>query len=171
MGKTAKGTIWIDKNKTSPFEFFQYFYNRDDSEVEMLLTRLTDLSIERIIELMQGDIRETKKVMAYEITKRIHGKEDADNALNMANNLFSNNNYDDAPEFKVLDGCFNICDILVNCKFCASKGEARRLIMQGGISVNDNKLTDFNYSLNDADFKDGFALIKKGKKQFIKIIK
>ncbi|MBO7528028.1 MAG: tyrosine--tRNA ligase [Clostridia bacterium] len=171
MGKTAKGTIWIDKNKTSPFEFFQYFYNRDDSEVEMLLTRLTDLSIERIKELMQGDIRETKKVMAYEITKRIHGKEDADNALNMANNLFSNNNYDDAPEFKVLDGCFNICDILVNCKFCASKSEARRLIMQGGISVNDNKLTDFNYSLYDADFKDGFALIKKGKKQFIKIIK
>ena len=171
MGKTAKGTMWIDKNKTPPFDFFQYFYNRDDSEVEMLLTRLTDLSIEDIKRVMTLDIREAKKIMAYEITKKIHGKEEADNALNMTNNLFNNNNFDNAPEFKIEDNSFNICDILVGCKFCLSKGEARRLIAQGGITVNDNKLADFNYSLNDADFNSGYALVKKGKKQFIKIVK
>ena len=171
MGKTEKGAMWIDKNKTSPFDFFQYFYNRDDSDVEMLLIRLTDLSLEKIKELMSGDIREAKRVMAYEITKRIHGKEDADMALEMSENLFKNKNFDDAPEFKISEQCFGICDVLVACNFCSSKGEARRLIAQGGISVNDNKLTDANYCLSNNDFENGFALIKKGKKQFIKIVK
>lgn len=169
MGKTAKGALWINKEKTSPFEFFQYFYNRDDKDVEMLLIRLTELSMEKINELMLGDIREAKRVMAYEITKRIHGKEEADNALNLATNMFSNNNYDDAPSYVLKDNILTIADILVETKLCASKGEARRMIDQGGITLNDVKVTDIKLTLNNDAFTKGFAILKKGKKQIIKI--
>lgn len=169
MGKTAKGALWIDENKTSPYDFYQYFYNRDDGEVEMLMLRLTDLETSKIKEILSGDIRDAKRVMAYEITKRVHGKEKADEALNMADNLFKNNSFDDAPEFKV-DLNMSICDILVGCGLCTSKGEARRLIMQGGISLNDNKLQDIGYTLSPIDFNGDYAIIKKGKKQFIKLV-
>ena len=171
MGKSAKGTIWADKNKTSPYDFFKYFYNRNDSEVKMLLIRLTELSIEKIEKIMSGDIRDAKKIMAFEITKRIHGEIEAQNALKMAEDLFKNNNYDNAPEYKITDNAYGICDVLVGCKLCLSKGEARRMIEQGGITINEIKVTDFKYSLLDSDFENGFALIKKGKKQFVKVIK
>lgn len=170
MGKSAKGALWIDENKVSPFEFFQYFYNRDDKDVEMLLIRLTDLSMDKIKELMAGDIREAKRIMAYEVTKVIHGKEAADNALNLATNMFANNNFDNAPEFKVSEN-LGILDVLVETKLCASKGEARRMVEQGGISVNDTKISDIKYFLQDSDFTDGYAILKKGKKQFIKLVK
>ena len=171
MGKTSNGALWINKNKTSPFEFFQYFYNRDDKDVEMLLIRLTELSMDRINELLSGDIREAKRVMAYEITKRIHGKEEADNALNLATNMFANNNFNDAPTHKLTGSSLQITDILVETKLCASKGEARRMIEQGGITVNDEKITNFTQTLTDADFSQGFAIVKKGKKQIIKVEK
>ncbi len=171
MGKTSNGALWINKNKTSPFEFFQYFYNRDDKDVEMLLIRLTELSMDRINELLNGDIREAKRVMAYEITKRIHGKEEADNALNLATNMFANNNFNDAPTHKLTGSSLQITDILVETKLCASKGEARRMIEQGGITVNDEKITNFTQTLTDADFSQGFAIVKKGKKQIIKVEK
>lgn len=170
MGKSAKGALWIDENKVSPFEFFQYFYNRDDKDVEMLLIRLTDLSMDKIKELMAGDIREAKRIMAYEVTKVIHGKEAADNALNLATNMFANNNFDNAPEFKVSEN-LGILDVLVETKLCASKGEARRMVEQGGISVNDTKISDIKYFLQGSDFADGYAILKKGKKQFIKLVK
>lgn len=169
MGKSAKGALWIDEKKVSPFEFFQYFYNRDDKDVEMLLIRLTDLSMDEIKELMSGDIREAKRVMAYEVTKVIHGKESADNALNLATNMFTNNNFDNAPECKVAQN-IGILDALIQSKLCASKGEARRIVEQGGISVNDNKISNIQYSLSSTDFKQGYAILKKGKKQFIKLI-
>lgn len=170
MGKTAKGTLWINKQKTSPFEFFQYFYNRDDKDVETLLIRLTDIPMEKIKEIMQGDIRDAKRIMAYEVTKVIHGKEDADEALNLATNMFTNNNFDNAPQFTASQN-LGILDVLVESKLCASKGEARRMIEQGGISINDNKITEISYTLTNDDFAQGFAILKKGKKQFIKIIK
>ena len=170
MGKTANGALWINKEKTSPFDFFQYFYNRDDKDVEMLLIRLTDISMEKIKEIMSGDIRDAKRIMAYEITKRIHGEQDANDALTKATNMFANNNYDQAPEYKLENHEQTVCDILVACKLCASKGEARRMVEQGAISVNGNKVTDFMQKLNNEDFNDGFALLKKGKKQFFKIV-
>lgn len=170
MGKTEKGTLWINKEKTSPFEFFQYFYNRDDKDVEMLLIRLTDMPMEQIKEVLKGDIRDAKRIMAYEITKVIHGKEDADKALELATNMFSNNNYDNAPECKVELGV-SILDALVETKLCASKGEARRMVEQGGISLNDQKVTAITKILTGEDFADGYAILKKGKKQIIKLVK
>ncbi len=170
MGKTEKGTLWINKEKTSPFEFFQYFYNRDDKDVEMLLIRLTDMPMEQIKEVLKGDIRDAKRIMAYEITKVIHGKEDADKALELATNMFSNNNYDNAPECKVEQG-ISILDALVETKLCASKGEARRMVEQGGISLNDEKVTAITKTLTSEDFADGYAILKKGKKQIIKLVK
>lgn len=169
MGKTAKGALWINEEKTSPFEFFQYFYNRDDSDVEMLLIRLSDLTMEEISTLMKGDIRDAKRRMAYEVTKTIHGEEKAKQALELAQNMFNNNNFDNAPEFKA--NSLNILDLLTESKLCSSKGEARRMVEQGGISVNDNKISSINHTLTDADFEKGFAVLKKGKKQFIKIVK
>lgn len=169
MGKTAKGALWINEEKTSPFEFFQYFYNRDDSNVNMLLIRLSDLTMEEISNLMQGDIREAKRRMAYEVTKTIHGEEKAKQALELAMNMFNNNNFDNAPEFKATS--LNILDILTETKLCSSKGEARRMVEQGGISVNDTKVTNINFNLSDNSFEKGFAILKKGKKQFIKIVK
>lgn len=169
MGKTSKGAMWIDEAKVSPFEFFQYFYNRDDSDVEMLLIRLSDLSMEQIKEIMKGDIREAKRIMAYEVTKTIHGKEKADEALNLATNMFGNNNFDNAPEFKI--SSLGILDVLVESKLCSSKGEARRMIEQGGISLNENKVSEISYALSETDFAEGYAILKKGKKQFIKLVK
>ena len=170
MGKTEKGTLWINKEKTSPFDFFQYFYNRDDKDVEMLLIRLTDMPMEQIKEVLKGDIRDAKRIMAYEITKVIHGKEDADKALELATNMFANNNYDNAPECKVaLDT--SILDALVETKLCVSKGEARRMVEQGGISLNDQKITAITKTLTSEDFADGYAILKKGKKQIIKLVK
>jgi len=168
MGKTAKGTLWIDKEKTSPYDFYQYFYNVDDSDVEMLLIRLTELSLSEIESIMQKDIREAKKIMAFEVTKRIHGEQDATDALNKSTNMFSNNNFDDISSFKVESNA-NICDILVQTKLCASKGESRRMIDQGGISINNAKVLDPMYCLKESDFENGYAIIKKGKKQFVKI--
>ncbi len=169
MGKTAKGALWINPEKTSPFDFFQYFYNRDDKDVEMLLIRLTDMPMAEIQELLKGDIRDAKRIMAYEVTKVIHGKEEADKALELAQSMFTNNNFDNAPEHKAQS--LNILDLLVETKLCASKGEARRMVEQGGISINDQKISEISYALSDGDFASGYAILKKGKKQFIKILK
>jgi len=168
MGKTSKGTLWINKEKTSPYDFYQYFYNVDDSEVEMLLIRLIELSMDEIKSIMEKDIREAKKIMAFEITKRIHGEQDALDALNKATNMFANNNFDDIASFKV-EKTSTICDILVLTKLCNSKGEARRMVDQGGISINNNKISDPFYILAESDLTDGYAIIKKGKKQFVKV--
>ena len=108
--------------------------------------------------------------ISYEVTKTIHGKEKADQALNLATNMFANNNFDNAPEFK-LSNNLSILDILVESKLCSSKGEARRMVEQGGISVNDNKVTTITFTISESDFKDGYAILKKGKKQFIKLVK
>lgn len=170
MGKTEKGAIWVLKEKTSPYEFYQYFYNQPDASTEHFFKVLTNLPIPEIENIMKGDIRDAKRRMAFEITKFVHNEADAIEAEQTAKSLFNGGqNTENMPTFETSN--ISILDILVESKLCASKGEARRLIEQGGVMVNDNKINDFAYNLSDADFEKGFAIVKKGKKTFLKVIK
>ena len=170
MGKTEKGALWLDPNKTSPYEFYQYWRNIEDSSVENVLKMLTFLPIEKINELSyfkDEKINEAKKIAAYEITKLVHGEEEARKAEEASNALFGGlGNLDNMPTTKIENANISILDAIITCKIAPSKGQARTLINQGGISLNDEKVSDVNYVLSDSDFKDGYAIIKKGKKVF-----
>ena len=175
MGKTEKGAIWVLKNKTSPYEFYQYFYNQSDESVEHLLKVLTRVPLNEIKLLMNGDIRQAKQRMAYELTKFVHGKEEADNALLTSQNLFANGGgeINNAPTLKIDKNSLKeklLIDVAIDGKIFSSKSEARRIIEQGGLSLNGEKVNSFNQLLNEKDFDKGYALIKKGKKQFLKLI-
>ena len=170
MGKTEKGALWVNKEKCSPYDFYQYFYNSDDRDVERFFKILTYLPIDEIKEIMGQDIRDAKRRLAFEITKLVHGEEEALKAQETAKALFSGGvDLDNAPTIIVKD-FHNISELLVNCKFASSKGEARRLIEQGGISINDEKVENFNTTLTAKDFEKGYAILKKGKKNFIKVV-
>ena len=173
MGKTEKGALWLDSNKTSPYEFYQYWRNIEDSSVENVLKMLTFLPIEKINELSNfkdEKINEAKKIAAYEITKLVHGEEEARKAEEASNALFNGQgNLDNMPTTKIENANISILDAIITCKIAPSKGQARTLINQGGISLNDEKVTDVNYVLSNLDFKDGYAIIKKGKKVFHKL--
>ncbi|MEE0866014.1 MAG: tyrosine--tRNA ligase [Clostridia bacterium] len=173
MGKTEKGALWLDPNKTSPYEFYQYWRNIEDSSVENVLKMLTFLPIEKIEELSNlkdEKINEAKKIAAFEITKLIHGEEEAKKAEEASNALFNGQgNLDNMPTTKIENANISILDAIITCKIAPSKGQARILINQGGISLNDEKITDVNYVLSDLDFKEGYAIIKKGKKIFHKL--
>ena len=173
MGKTEKGALWLDPNKTSPYEFYQYWRNIEDSSVENVLKMLTFLPIEKINELSyfkDEKINEAKKIAAYEITKLVHGEEEARKAEEASNALFGGlGNLDNMPTTKIENANISILDAIITCKIAPSKGQARTLINQGGISLNDEKVTDVNYVLSNLDFKDGYAIIKKGKKVFHKL--
>lgn len=170
MGKTEKGALWLDPNKTSPYEFYQYWRNIEDSSVENVLKMLTFLPIEKIKELSNlkdEKINEAKKIAAFEITKLVHGKEEAKKAEEASNALFGGlGNLDNMPTTKIENTNISILDAIITCGIAPSKGQARTLISQGGISLNDEKVIDVNYVLSDSDFKDGYAIIKKGKKVF-----
>jgi len=172
MGKTEKGALWVDKTMVSPYEFYQYFYNVDDKDVEKLFKVLTYVSLEEIEEYMKGDIREAKKIMAYEVTKLVHGKEDADLALQQAKSVFSGSDMSSAPEVALAKdlALVTIPDLLVNTKLCASKSDARRMVEQGAITLNDVKVSDFKQVVTDKDFEQGFVILKKGKKNIIKVV-
>lgn len=166
MGKTEKGALWVDPNKTTPFEFYQYFYNVDDRDVEKMMKLLTRLSIDEIKKFMSGDIREAKKVMAYEVTKLVHGKLEADKAIQTANEIFANQSAENMPSIKLkIENEINVLDLLVSAKLFASKGEARRMIEQGGVTIDNEKITDFKLNLAP---KSEY-IIKKGKKIYLKI--
>lgn len=173
MGKTEKGALWLDKEKTSPYEFYQYWRNIDDADVHKVLSLLTFLPMEevnRLSSLPGEQINEAKKVAAFEITKLIHGEEEAIKAQDAANALFSGNGIaDNMPSTKLENSNISILDALVQTGIVPSKGQAKTLISQGGISLNDNKISDTSYILSDTDFKDGFAIIKKGKKTYHKL--
>ena len=173
MGKTEKGALWLDPNKTSPYEFYQYWRNIEDSSVENVLKMLTFLPIEKIKELSNlkdEKINEAKKIAAFEITKLVHGKEEAKKAEEASNALFGGlGNLDNMPTTKIENTNISILDAIITCKIAPSKGQARTLISQGGISLNDEKVPDVNYVLSDSDFKEGYAIIKKGKKVFHKL--
>lgn len=176
MGKTEKGALWLDPNKTSPYEFYQYWRNIEDSSVENVLKMLTFLPMEEINKLSSlkdEKINEAKKIAAFEITKLIHGEEEAKKAEEASNALFGGqgNNTQNMPSTKLENVNISILDAIVLTNIAPSKGQARTLINQGGISLNDEKITDVNYILSEKDFSDGYAILKKGKKVFHKLIK
>ena len=175
MGKTEKGALWLSPDKTSPYEFYQYWRNIEDESVETVLKLLTFLPIEKIKELSSlkdEKINEAKKILAFEITKLVHNEEEAKKAEEASNALFSGKgNLDNMPTVE-LNGNKNISivDAIVLTGIAPSKGQARTLINQGGISLNDEKINDITYILSDKDFSNGYAILKKGKKIFYKLI-
>ena len=175
MGKTEKGALWLNPNRTSPYEFYQYWRNIEDSSVENVLKMLTFLPLDKINELSNlkdENINEAKKVAAFEITKLIHGEDEAKKAEEAALALFSGSgNLDNMPSTKLENSDISVVDAIVLTGIAPSKGQARTLINQGGISLNDEKITDINYKLSDKDFEQGFAILKKGKKVFHKLVK
>ena len=174
MGKTEKGALWLDPEKTSPYEFYQYWRNIEDESVENVLNLLTFIPTEKIHELCSFKderINEAKKIAAYEITKLVHGEEEAKKAEDASNALFAGNgNTDNMPSTEITSSEMSIIDALVLTGLAPSKGQARTLISQGGITLNDKKITDINSKLSQDDFSDGYAIIKKGKKVFHKLI-
>ena len=173
MGKTEKGALWLDPNKTTPYEFYQYWRNIEDESVETVAKMLTFLPIEKINELSalkDEKINEAKKVVAYEITKLIHGEEEAKKAEEASNALFAGQgSLDNMPSIQLENKNGLIIDAIIQSGIAPSKGQARTLISQGGITLNDKKITDINYTLSDSDFTQGYAILKKGKKIFYKL--
>ena len=172
MGKTASGAIWLDPNKTSPFEFFQYWRNVDDTDVMKCIKLLTFLSLDKIKELEawgSDRINEKKEILAYELTKLVHGEEEANKALSAARNLFAGLGDDsNMPSVEIEAGKeINVLDLLVKAELATSKSEARRLVEQGGISIDAVKITNPNEIIKfDEDVK-----VKKGKKVFVRVIR
>lgn len=175
MGKTAKGALWLNPEKTSPYEFYQYWRNIGDTEVRKVLSLLTflpDEEVDRLSSLQDEKINEAKKVAAFEITKLIHGEEEAIKARDAAEALFGNGgNIDNMPTTKVEDVNISILDALVLTGVAPSKGQAKTLIAQGGITLNEVKIEDISYKLTDEDFKEGYAILRKGKKVYHKLEK
>ena len=173
MGKTAGGALWLDANKTSPYEFYQYWRNVDDADVEKCLALLTFLPMEQVHELasLEGSkINEAKTVLAYEVTKIVHGEEEANKAKKAAEALFGGaGQAENIPEIQAAAGQ-KLLDVLTAGKVFASKGEGRRLIKQNGLSLNDARVGDAEYVLQESDFTDGSAVVKKGKKKYFKLL-
>ena len=172
MGKTQSGAVWLSAEKTSPYDFYQYWRNVDDSDVIKCLKMLTFLSLEEIAEfekLEGAEINKAKEVLAFELTKLVHGEEEATKAQNTARSVFAGGGKDanmpstDLTKDELGEG-IQILDLLVKCGLISSKGEGRRLITQNGISVNDAKVTDIFLEIKEDDFTDNELVIKKGKK-------
>lgn len=172
MGKTEKGALWLDPEKTSPYEFYQYWRNIDDADVKTVLSLLTFLpmdEVNRLSSLKDEKINGAKKVAAFEITKLIHGEEAARKAEEAASALFEGTGNLDSMPTTQIEKNISILDAMINAGLAPSKGQARTLINQGGIALNDEKISDTNYALSEKDFKDGFAILKKGKKIYHKL--
>ncbi len=174
MGKTEKGTLWIARDKTTPFDFYQYFYNIDDENVEMLLKLFTTIDLETIDNLCKGDILKAKRTMAYEITKLVHGEKEADLVLESVDALFgSGKNIDNMPQTNINSNEIGegilLIDLMSQVGFMPSKSEGRRMILQNAISLYGEKVSDLNQVVNISDFKEGYIIIQKGKKNFLKI--
>ncbi|KPU44549.1 tyrosine--tRNA ligase [Oxobacter pfennigii] len=178
MGKTESGAIWLDPNKTSPYEFYQYWRNVDDADVKKCLCLLTFLPMDEVNKLgaLEGqEINEAKKVLAFEVTKLVHGEEEANKAKAAAEALFGGGaDSENIPSTNiskaVLSENSKVVDLLVLTELAPSKAEAKRLIKQGGIYVNDEKVEDFDKAVTDDDFSDGKLMIKKGKKVYHRIV-
>ncbi|MCI8392850.1 MAG: tyrosine--tRNA ligase [Clostridia bacterium] len=175
MGKTEKGALWLNPDRTSPYEFYQYWRNIGDTEVRKVLSMLTflpDEEVDRLSNLKDEQINEAKKVAAFEITKLIHGEEEAIKAEETAKALFEGSgNLENMPTTKVESTDISLVDSIILAKIAPSKGQAKTLIEQGGISLNDEKMTDISYMLSEKDFKDGYAILRKGKKIYHKLEK
>ena len=178
MGKTAKGAVWLDPNKTSPFDFYQYWRNVDDADVMKCIRMLTFLPLEQIDAMANWEgsqLNEAKSILAYELTKLVHGQEEADKAQAAAKALFGGGSDDSDMPTTVLspaqltDGAIAILDLLLACKLAPSKSEARRLVQQGGVFVNDEKVPTIDVKFTADDLKAGLK-IRKGKKVFHKAL-
>ena len=175
MGKTAGNAVWLDPNKTTPFEFYQYWRNVDDADVMKCIRMLTFLPIEEIEEMEKWDdsrINEKKEILAHELTELVHGKEEADKAQASARSLFSGaGDTDNMPstEVELTEESISVVDLMLLCGLAASKGEIRRLIQQGGVTANGEKVTSFDLAFTAEDLKKGVVL-KKGKKVFHKAV-
>ena len=175
MGKTEKGAIWIDKDKISAYDFYQGVYQTPDACVEMMFALFTDMPMNQVRDLIAKDIVNAKKVLSYEVTKFVRGEEDAIIAEQASNALFSGvGNLDNAPTYEIeearLSSGVAVVDLFVESGLVNSKSEVRRLCAQNGILVNDEKISDFNKLITTSDLKDGYILLKKGKKNFVKVV-
>ena len=175
MGKTAGNAVWLDPNKTSPFEFFQYWRNVDDADVLKCIRMLTFLPLDEIEKMSAWEgsqLNEAKEILAYELTKLVHGEEEAEKAKAAARALFSGaGNTENMPTTELTNddfggGAINVMTLLVKCGLCASRGEARRLVQQGGVTVNDAKVTSIDESFGCELFTGEGVVIRKGKKVF-----
>ena len=177
MGKTAKGAVWLDPEKTTPYEFFQYWRNVDDADVIKCIKMLTFLPIEEIakMEAWEGSqLNEAKEILAYELTALVHGQEEADKARESARSVFGAGDSTNMPTATVSDedfkdGAVDLITLLVVGGLCPTRSEARRNIEQGGVTVNGEKETDFRKTYTKEDFGDGIVL-KRGKKNFKKMV-
>lgn len=177
MGKTEKGALWLDPEKVSPYEFYQYWRNVDDKDVIRLLKLVTFLPMEQIAEYekLEGqELNKAKCVLAYEVTKMVHGEDAAKTANDAAVSIFSSGGTANMPSADISsadigDG-INVLDLLVNVKLIPSKGEGRRLIQQNGLSINDDKVTAVDFTVTPDMFKQDGLVIKKGKKTFLKLV-
>ncbi|MDR0885491.1 MAG: tyrosine--tRNA ligase [Clostridiales Family XIII bacterium] len=179
MGKTQKGALWLDSTKTTPYEFFQYWRNVEDADVENCLSLLTFLpmdEVRRLSSLQDSAINEAKEILAYEVTALVHGKEEAQKALDAARALFSGgSNMDDVPTTDMDADRFKgegigVVNLIKELGIVPSNAEGFRTIKQGGLSIDGEKVLDSGLYLTDADFKDGSILIKKGKKVFHRVV-
>lgn len=165
MGKTAKGAVWLDENKTSPYDFYQYWRNVDDADVMKCIKMLTFIPMEEIREMDKWDasrINEKKEILAFELTKLVHGEEKAQNSMAQAKAAFGGS-AENLPQKDVKVETATIIPVLVAAGICASNGEARRLIQQGGVTLNESKVTDINAPVKNGD------VVHKGKKVHVKI--
>ena len=178
MGKTQKGAVWLDPEKTTPFEFFQYWRNIDDADVIKCLKMLTFLPLEQIQEMESwegGELNKAKEILAYELTSLVHSKEEADRALESARALFSQGNAADMPTAELTaedfeNGEIDILKLLVKAGLAPSRSEARRNVEQGGVSVNGDKVTDSKAVFSQTMFAGEGVVVKKGKKSFRKVV-
>jgi len=183
MGKTEKGALWLDPEKVSPYEFYQYWRNVDDADVVRLLKLVTFVPLDEIakFEQMSGqELNEAKKLLAFEVTKMVHGEDAAKKSQDAASNIFGGAggtgfNTENMPSFEIDGGLISsgipVLDLLITSGLTPSKGEGRRLIDQGGLSLNGEKVNDVSLVIDDSFFNDGELIVKKGKKVFLKIVK
>lgn len=178
MGKTASGAVWLDPNKTTPFEFFQYWRNVGDSDVLRCIRMLTFLPLEQINEMDSWEgsqLNEAKEILAYELTKLVHGEEEAEKAKAASHALFAGGSDDsnmpttEISADQLTDGAIGIMDLMLACSLVPSKSEARRLIQQGGVFVNDNKVEGIDFKVTEEMLKENVK-IRKGKKKFHKAV-
>ena len=179
MGKTQKGAVWLDPEKTSPFEFYQYWRNVADADVLKCLRMLTFLPLEQIDEMDHWEgsqLNTAKEILAYELTKLVHGEEEAEKAQTSAKALFAGGEAAEMPTYELqdsdfLNGQIDILGVLASSGLCASRSEARRAVEQGGVVVNNEKVTDVKMMFAPEDFAGEGIVVKRGKKNFKRIVK
>lgn len=175
MGKTENGALWVASDKTTVFDFYQYFYNVKDEDTETLLRLFTRVQLQEIITLCKEDILAAKRLMAYEITKLVHGEEEADKVVSTVKALFDNKTAsEDMPKLELdrilIASGINVVELLTITNFISSKSEARRLILQGGVYVNNEKVENVQEVLTTEKLVEDYIILKRGKKNYLKVV-